>query len=200
MTSQLLATLHPRSKPSKPKICLKMPSRTPQEGPRRAQDSPRWAQDGPEKGRRTKIKSRKIFLELSWVHRTSMLAHLRAILAHFGLYLALSSPSLSQHGLQVALFKPSRPQQDLQTTTLQAFSRLLALRSRPKNIDFPMVFKGFCNPTSQPHLMPTTALLNPRFAARCPLGPPRKGQGRPKTAQDGPKMGPTRCPRSPGRP
>ena len=43
LTSQLLATLHPRSKLSKPKICLKMPSWTPQEGPRRAQDSPRWA-------------------------------------------------------------------------------------------------------------------------------------------------------------
>ena len=46
MTFQLLATLHPRRKPSKPKICRKMPSWTPQEGPRRAQDSPRWAQKG----------------------------------------------------------------------------------------------------------------------------------------------------------
>ena len=60
LTSQLLATLHHRSKPSKPKIRLKMPSRTPQEGPRRAQDSPRWAQDGPKKGRGTTGKSCKI--------------------------------------------------------------------------------------------------------------------------------------------
>ena len=107
-------------------------------------------------------------------------------MAHFGLHLALSSPWLSQHGVQVALFKPSRPQQDLQATALQAFSRLLAPRFRPKNIDFPMVFKGFCNPTSQPHLMPTTILLNPRFAARCLPGPPRRAKEGPRQ----PKMGP----------
>ena len=50
LRSQLLATLHPKIRPSKPKMCLKMPSGTPQNGPRRAQDSPRWAQDGPKKG------------------------------------------------------------------------------------------------------------------------------------------------------
>ena len=60
LASQLLATLHPRSKPSKPKICLKMPSWTPREGPRRAQDGPRWAQDGPKKVRHTTTKSCKI--------------------------------------------------------------------------------------------------------------------------------------------
>ena len=60
LTSQLLATLHPKIKPSKPQICLKMPSWTPQEGPRRAQDSPRWAQDGPKTGRGTTTKSCKI--------------------------------------------------------------------------------------------------------------------------------------------
>ena len=62
-TSQLLATLHPKIKPSKPKLCLKMASWTLQEGPKRAQDSPRWAQDGPKEGRRTTSKSRKIILE-----------------------------------------------------------------------------------------------------------------------------------------
>ena len=60
LASQLLATLHPRSKPSKPKICLKMPSWTPRERPRRAQDGPRWVQDGPKKGRGTTAKSGKI--------------------------------------------------------------------------------------------------------------------------------------------
>ena len=59
---QLLATLHPKIKPSKPKLCLKMASWTPQEGPRRAQDSPSWAQDGPKKGRHTTGKSHKIIL------------------------------------------------------------------------------------------------------------------------------------------
>ena len=42
LTSQLWATLHPKIKPSKPELCLKMASWTPQAGPRRAQDSPRW--------------------------------------------------------------------------------------------------------------------------------------------------------------
>ena len=46
LTFQLLATLHPQSKPTKPKICFKMASWTPREGPRRAKDSPRWAQEG----------------------------------------------------------------------------------------------------------------------------------------------------------
>ena len=63
LTSQLWATLHPKIKPSKPKLCLKMASWTPQEGPRRAQDSPRWGQDGPKKGRRVPSKSRKIIPE-----------------------------------------------------------------------------------------------------------------------------------------
>ena len=63
LASQLWATLHPKIKPSKPKLCLKMASWTPQEGPKRAQDSPRWAQDGPKEGRRTTGKSRKIILE-----------------------------------------------------------------------------------------------------------------------------------------
>ena len=57
---RLLATLHPKIKPSKPNICLKVPSWTPREGPRRAQDSPRWAQDGPKKGRRTTARAPKI--------------------------------------------------------------------------------------------------------------------------------------------
>ena len=157
------------------------------------------ARRAPQKVRRTTIKSCKIILELSWDHLASILAHFGAILAHLGLYLVLSSPSSSQHGLQVALFKPPRPRQDLQTDTLQALPRLLARRNRPKNIDFPMVFKGFCNLTCWPHLMPTAALLSPRFASRCPLAPPKKGRGGPKTAQDRSKMGPTRCPKSPGR-
>ena len=70
MQSCLLATYHARRSPSKPKICLKRPSWTPQEGPRRPQDSPRWAQDGPKKRRRTTAKSCKIcsgaFLGPSW--------------------------------------------------------------------------------------------------------------------------------------
>ena len=62
-TSQLSATLHPKIKPSKPNICLKEPSWTSQEGPRRAQGSPRWAQGGPKEGRHTTGKSGKIILE-----------------------------------------------------------------------------------------------------------------------------------------
>ena len=72
LASQLLATLHPRSRPSKPKISLKMPPPGPQEGPRRAQDSPKWAQDVPKKGRRTSAQTPKIMLEAlfgpSWGH------------------------------------------------------------------------------------------------------------------------------------
>ena len=108
LASQLWATLHPKIKPSKPQICLKMPSWTPQEGPRRAQDSPRWAQDGPKKGRRTTAKSPKIIpgalLGPSW--------------GHLGLNLALSSPSCNQLRTQPVCYWPSRPQQDLQTITL----------------------------------------------------------------------------------
>ena len=52
--------MDPKIKPSKPKICLKMPSWTPQDGPRRPQGSPRRAQDGPKEGRRTTAKSCKI--------------------------------------------------------------------------------------------------------------------------------------------
>ena len=70
MQSCLLATYHARRSPSKPKICLKRPSWTPQEGPRRPQDSPRWAQDGPRKWRPSTGKSCKIcsgaFLGPSW--------------------------------------------------------------------------------------------------------------------------------------
>ena len=72
LKNQLLATLHSKIKPSRPKICLKMPSGTPQEGPRRAQDSPRWAQDGPKKGRRATTQAPKIIpgarLGPSWGH------------------------------------------------------------------------------------------------------------------------------------
>ena len=60
LTSQLLATLHSKIKLFKPKLCLKMASWTPEEGPRRAQDGPRRAQDGPKKGRRVPGESRKI--------------------------------------------------------------------------------------------------------------------------------------------
>ena len=60
LQSHLLATDHAHRSPSKPKICLKRPSWTPQEGPRRAQDSPRWAQDGPKTGRQSTGKSSKI--------------------------------------------------------------------------------------------------------------------------------------------
>ena len=70
LQSCLLATHHARRDPSKPKICLKRPSWTPQEGPRRPQDSPRWAQDGPRKWRPSTGKSCKICsgasLDPSW--------------------------------------------------------------------------------------------------------------------------------------
>ena len=60
MQFHLLAADHAHDSPSKPMICLKRPSWTPQEGPRRAQDSPRWAQDGPKTGRHATAKSSKI--------------------------------------------------------------------------------------------------------------------------------------------
>ena len=85
MQSCLLATYHARRSPSKPKICLKRPSWTPQEGPRRPQDSPRWAQDGPKKRRRTTTKSCKIC---------------------FG---AFSGPSWGQLGPLRAQLGPSKP-------------------------------------------------------------------------------------------
>ena len=46
LTSQLLATLHPKIRPSKPKICLKMPSGTPKKG----HAGPKIAQDVPQRG------------------------------------------------------------------------------------------------------------------------------------------------------
>ena len=36
---------------------------------------------------------------------------------------------------------------------------------------------------------PGSSLSNPNYASRCPPGPPKKGQGGPKMAQDEPKMG-----------
>ena len=60
MAAHRLARKHAPQSPPKPKTCLKMPSWTPPEGPRRAQDSPRWGQDGPKKARRVPSKSRKI--------------------------------------------------------------------------------------------------------------------------------------------
>ena len=98
LTSQLLATLHPKIKPSKPQIRLKMPSWTPQEGPRRAQDSPRWAQDGPKKGCHATARAPKIIpgalLGPSW--------------GHLRVNLALSSPSYSPLRTQAAPDWPSR--------------------------------------------------------------------------------------------
>ena len=98
LTSQLLATLHPKIKPSKPQICLKMPSWTPQEGPRRAQDSPRWAQDGPKKVRRATGKSPKIIpgalLGPSWgtsgLQKTMVFPKYFLIVFNFPAYLASS--------------------------------------------------------------------------------------------------------------
>ena len=150
LTSQPLATLHPQIKPSKPNICLKMPSWTLREGPRRAQDSPRWAQDGPKEGRHTTGNPRILILGAllgpSWA--TSALQKTMVFLRFFAsfqvpsppdlkllpscklpeaslvdlkLYFALLGQSSSQLGIQVAPFKPSNPQQDLQRSILQAF-------------------------------------------------------------------------------
>ena len=64
----------------------------------------------------------------------------------------------------------------------------------PKSINFPLVFNGFWHPAFLPCIMPTEALPSPTLASRCPLGPPKKGQGGPKIAQDEPRQarkGPT---------
>ena len=50
-----------------------------------------------------------------------------------------------------------------------------------------MVFKGFCNLTCWPHLMPTAALLSPRFASRCPLDAPRRAEEGPRQPKIGPR-------------
>ena len=46
LASQIWAALHPKIKPSKPKLCLKMASWTPKKG----QGGPKIAQDGPKMG------------------------------------------------------------------------------------------------------------------------------------------------------
>ena len=98
-----------------------------------------------------------------------------------------------------ATWLPSCPLPALKTTTRPPNSILAGFRkgSRPKEsskiIDFPLVFEGFCNPTFLPQSMPTATPLSPRSASRCPLGPPGKGQGGPKRAQEGAKMGPKPC-------
>ena len=48
LTSQLWATLRPKIKPSKPKLCLKMASWSPRRGPRGPKMGPKTAQDGSE--------------------------------------------------------------------------------------------------------------------------------------------------------
>ena len=118
-----MATLHPKIKSSKPNICLKVPSWTPRQGPRRAQDSPRWAQDGPKKGRRRTIQTPKIIpgalLGPSW--------------GHLGLNLALSSPSCNQLRTQAVCYWPSRPQQDLQTITSPVYCQTSDGNADPNN-------------------------------------------------------------------
>ena len=51
--------LHPKIKPSKINICLKMPFWTPEKG----QGGPKMAQDGPKKGRGTTTRAPKMMLE-----------------------------------------------------------------------------------------------------------------------------------------
>ena len=98
-----------------------------------------------------------------------------------------------------ATWLPSCLPQALKTTTsypnsnFGGFRKGSCLEKYAKITEFPLVFEGFCNPTFLPQSMPTAAPLSPRFASRCPLGPPRKGQGEPKRAQEEAKMGPKPC-------
>ena len=149
LTSQLSATLHPKIKPSKPRICLKMPSCTPQEGPRRTQDSPRWAQGGLKKVRGNDLSSQDnsggplgpilghlkpsenhCLYEIFAISQFSNPSDLKLLptcklpepsLVDLKLQLALFIQVRSQHGIQVALSKAPSPPQDLQRATLQTF-------------------------------------------------------------------------------
>ena len=138
LQSCLHATYHARRSPSKPKICLKRPSWTPQEGPRRPQDSPKWSQDGPRKRRRTTTKSCKIcfgaFSGPSW----GQLGPLRA-------QLGPSEPILKLSCLPSCCF------QAFKTTTRPPnghFAMFLEIswpdQSAKINV-FPLVFEGFAS-------------------------------------------------------
>ena len=125
MTSQLLATLHPKIKPSKPNIGLKMPFWTPQEGPRRAQDSPRWAQGGPKKGRHATSKSRKIIPGAFWASLGAILDSNWPFQAHlatnFTPKLFLTGPQdpdkISKQSLRPSTARPGMVMQTPTTST-----------------------------------------------------------------------------------
>ena len=166
MTSQLLATLHPKIKPSKPQICLKMPSWTPQEGPRRAQDSPRWAQDGPETGRRTTGKSRKIIpgalLGPSW-------GQLRPTWGQLGPSKPILKPTCHPSCFLQALKTTGRPPKG----NFASFLKATCLPKSTKIIDFRWVFgippscHKSCPPEpSQAENLPQDALLDPPRRAK----------------------------------